>query len=196
MNSWSDQDFYTKGLCCFFFKTKLYSTEEVPQEGIWLTSEVKLVHWMKRSTLLLPVFVWADASLNNVTHYLRGILEIDHWLVPALKSQEGRLTCFASWNNLSSPPDCVSSLIYVKTGNYTEGCEFMLHTVTEKAAAGLPHTTHTQTHTKLSDEGAACSKSKGAEVNSLTAEHAISPGWCTCVSEFAAINHRLCIKFP
>lgn len=41
----------------------------------------------------------------------------------------------------------------------------MLHTVTQKAAAGWPHTTHT----KLSDEGAACLKSKGAEINSLTA---------------------------
>lgn len=63
----------------------------------------------------------------------------------------------------------------------------MLHTVTEEAAAGLPHTIHT----KLSDEGAACCKSKGAEVNSLAAEHAISPGQCAHVSKVAAINHRL-----
>lgn len=105
-----------------------------------------------------------------------------------LKSQGGRVTWFASWNNLSSPPDSASSFIYVKTGSYTESCQFMFCTVTEKAAAGLPHTRHI--HTEFSDEEAACSKRKGAEVNSLAAEHAISLGWCACISEYAAINHR------
>lgn len=160
-----------------FLKTKLYSTEEEPQESFWLTSEVKLARWMKSSTLLLPVFVWADVSLNNVTHYLCGILEIDHWLLPVLKSQEGRLTCFASWNSLSSPPDCATSLIYVKTVGYTESCQFMLHAVTEKAAADPLRTTRA----KLSDEGAACSK-KQRSWSKLTGSrtHHLSGVVCSC----------------
>lgn len=60
--------------------------------------------------------------------------------------------------------------------------------VTEQAAAACPTP---DIYTRLPEEGVACSRSRGAEVNSLAAEHAISLGQCACVSEFADINYRL-----
>jgi len=62
--------------------------EEKPRECFQFVLEVKLAYLMISSTLLLPVFVWVDASLNNVTHYLCGILAIDHQLVPVIKLQK------------------------------------------------------------------------------------------------------------